>query len=102
MLQTLISWGWRLNDVYRFDTPMAEWFPVWFGNLRWYLRFLFCINGALYPVMALAGLWRGIRKKDWSCLQIVAVMGACSGGERSSSQVWKRDLLFLGAESYGH
>lgn len=73
------AWGWGLNDVYRFDTPAGEWFPFWFGNLKASLRFLFCIDAVLLPVLFLAGIGRGLGKKDWCCLQVTGVMGACLG-----------------------
>lgn len=81
------AWGWGLKDVYLFDTPIREWFPVWFSGLEVKLRILFGASIASALVVLPAGVWSGIKKKSLDFLLVSATMLACLG------------LWFLGSPS---
>ncbi len=72
------AWGWGLNDVYRFDTPMREWLPFWFGKLRTYEQILFGANVALFPLTLIWSMAKGIKSGDWHHLQIAGVIVGCN------------------------
>ncbi|MCI8528514.1 MAG: hypothetical protein HFH82_05060 [Lachnospiraceae bacterium] len=72
------AWGQGLNDVYRFDASVREWFPLWFGKLQWSMKILLGCNVIVCPGMILTGVWRGgSGRRDWNHLQIVTVIMAC-------------------------
>ncbi len=71
------AWGWGLNDVYLFDTPIKEWFPVWIKGIGSTMRTLFYTNLVLLLPVTLWEVYKAIKKKNWTGLLTVATIIAC-------------------------
>lgn len=71
------TWGWGLNDVYRFKAPISEWFPVWTSKLGPGMDKLFYLDVLLLIPSLVVGIRKGIVKKEWDYLLIVGTMIAC-------------------------
>lgn len=71
------AWGWGLKNVNLFDTPMKEWFPLWFSDLGGKLRLLFGASILSIIITLPLGLWRGINKRSWDFLLVYVTMSAC-------------------------
>ena len=71
------AWGWGLNDVYRYDAPIAEWFPVWVKTLGNTMEKMFYVNLLLVIPAMVYGIRRGIVKKDWNpCVIIISMIAS--------------------------
>ena len=60
------TWGWGLNDVFRFDASFREWFPVWKNMLGKTFELLLYINVLLIVPAFLVGIYEGIKKRNWN------------------------------------
>lgn len=71
------AWGWGLNDVYRYNAPIAEWFPVWIKSLGNTMETLFYLNLVLVIPSVLWGIRKGVAKKNWNDLLVIFTIIAC-------------------------
>jgi len=71
------TWGWGLNDVYRFNAPITEWYPALRKSLTPVLEILLYINVILAPIMIIREIYYGLKNKNWHLLNIVFTM-SCS------------------------
>ena len=58
----IIAWGRRLNDVNKYDWSIAQWFPIWFGDLSLGERLLFS-GHILFIPLALVQIARSIFRR---------------------------------------
>ncbi len=70
-------WGWGLNDINLFATPIKEWFPVWMDKLDKPTAFFFSLNILCIVIGLCKGLYQGIFKKDGNYLLVVVAMASC-------------------------
>lgn len=71
------AWGWGLNDVYRFNAPITEWFPVWIKKLGSIMQKMFYLNVMMLIPSVVWGIRNGIAKKDWNFLLIISTIICC-------------------------
>lgn len=71
------AWGWGLNDVYRFDASVTEWFPIWTEKLGTKLTILFWVNVIMIIPAVCIFVYQGIRKKEWGDLLVTLTIFAC-------------------------
>lgn len=68
------TWGQGLKDVYLFNTPIKEWFPIWYEGLTKERATLFCINVICLLVSFIWGGYQIVRKKYKElCILVVIV-----------------------------
>lgn len=68
-------WGWGLNNINLFATPITEWFPVWYSGQSELSKVLFVINIFLIPILLVGGLYETIKRKGaylWIIITVVA------------------------------
>ena len=57
------AWGWGLRDVMLFDTPINEWFPVWYEKLTSEGEILFKLNIVLLVAGVVWSMCRIVHQK---------------------------------------
>jgi len=73
----IITWGRGLNDVYKYNAPITEWYPLLRKSLTPALEILLYINVILAPIMIFSAIRQGLKKKNWQLLNIIFAM-SCS------------------------
>lgn len=58
----IISWGRSLRDVYKYDWPLAQWFPYWFQEVPLLQKGVFIGHAVLLPLSVLIILKSIIKK----------------------------------------
>lgn len=71
------AWGRGLNDVFRFDATMDEWFMQWLEYLPYSMRFFFFATVILGIYGLVKGMRLGIKNSDWNYLLILFTAFAC-------------------------
>lgn len=71
------TWGWGLNDVYKHNAPISEWYPALRMSLTPILEIFLYINVVLAPIMIIREIRQGILKKNGHILNVVITM-SCS------------------------
>lgn len=69
------TWGWGLNNVYLYETPLKEWFPIWYSGQAGLSKILFILNVILVPMLLLLSLYEKIKKHSeylWIAVAIIA------------------------------
>lgn len=68
-------WGWGLNNINLYKTPMTEWFPVWYNGQSNLSQVLFVINIILIPVLLGISLYEVTKQRReyfWIVITITA------------------------------
>ncbi len=72
----ILSWGRGIKDVYKYNLPITDWFPGWFGNLNLFLKICLILN-PFALIVATAKSIRELKKKNWGCITFIIVSLLC-------------------------
>lgn len=71
------AWGMGLNDVYKFDTPVYEWVPVWIEHFGILQKILFVLNAILLLPALIYAILYSRSKKDWNFFILTITIISC-------------------------
>lgn len=60
----IIAWGRRVNDVYKYEWPITQWFPYWFAEMTLPERILFVSQAALIPASLVFSVYNTLKRRN--------------------------------------
>ncbi len=72
----ILSWGRGIKDVYKYNLPITEWFPGWFGNLNLFLKICLILNPFAFIIATVKGI-RELKQKNWGGITFIIVSLLC-------------------------
>ncbi len=72
----ILSWGRGIKDVYKYNLPITDWFPGWFGKLNLFLKICLILNPFAFIIALVKGIGE-LKKKNWGFITFILVSLLC-------------------------